>query len=277
MSLSSAVRTFSSPPEPHARRILENELDHVGRHVVLKYALQLGAFLLLSNLQIGHCQACRTDPAEPRRSKRNPPAEREQSVYPADQQRKPAHDDDGKVQGRTRGKRGYATKQTPQQNPERLVDIAQHRHRSVAVRAGAQQLAYDVCVDRDTIHGFLLAELLVVGRVETVFHALGGDADQHDLVADQRRIKSAGEKLLERDRRKGVGRITVVEQKLISAGIGAHIAAVVRLERADRRLTEPDVRRIGRIRRYGYALGLEVERRCAQRERLKYCLPVIQE
>ena len=114
-------------------------------------------------------------------------------------------------------------------------------------------------MNRDTRHVLLRVKPPAVGRVEIVLDARGRHADQDDLVPHEARIEFPRQQRGEVDG----GELRVagveIEQELISTRVDPHVAAVVRLERPDRRPPEPQEARVSGIGLGSDALGAQVQ------------------
>ncbi len=193
------------------------------------------------------------------------------------QQRESARCREGEAPSRADHDGHDTAEHTPQQNPQRLVRVADHRNRRVALKTRAHQLAYGMRVQRHTVYLRCGAACTAVRRIEKIFYAFGRHADQHHLVFKQRRIEVVGEQVRERNRGEAIGRIAIVQHELVARGIGLDVTAVVGFERPESRGPEANVGGVVRIALDGYPLCLEVEECGPQGHRVTDRLSVVQE
>ena len=99
----------------------------------------------------------------------------------------------GKPPGRPHSQSNQPTEGAPHENPDNLLPSARRRRWRRTLQADPEELANNLRVEGDAGDLLLDAEASTVGSEEVVFDALGGDADEHDLVADRLRADRPGQ------------------------------------------------------------------------------------
>ena len=110
--------------------------------------------------------------------------------------------------------------------------------RLITCQRGPQQLAGFIGMDGDSRGGLPCPGEAVVGGEKFILDADGIDAGNDDAVPDEFWIHVAVQDIGHRIGRKGFDAPPIVEQVLISRGVGVHIGAVVGLEGNKGRLAQ---------------------------------------
>jgi hypothetical protein len=165
----------------------------------------------------------------------------------------------------------------PQEHPHPGQRDGRAPEGPLAVDGDPQQLADQVAMDLDTRDVLLGSPRGAEGCVEVVLDALGGDADQHDAVADQLPRHFALEDRGERHPREGPCPRAIVRQELIAPGVQADVGPVVGGEGTDGRLAQPHDRLVARVGAEPDSLGRQVEEGQAKGERVERRLAIVEE